>query len=246
MQIVGADCHEVSQLADEDLVALARAGHSTAFAAIMTRYNQRVYRVARGIVRDEAEAEDALQEAYVLAFAALPGFRGEAALGTWLTRIVMNEALGRIRRRRRTEALEALDHSEMTGGPYLRMFPGLNTAPNPEVAAARSEVRRLLQGAIDDLPQPFRLVFVMRDIEEMSIDETAANLDIRPQTVKTRLHRARRLLRKNLDDKLSTALKDTFPFRGACCARITRSVLARLGIEGVPAIDYPPTHDGAA
>jgi RNA polymerase sigma-70 factor (ECF subfamily) len=112
-------------------------------------------------------------------------------------------------------------------------FPGADSAPNPEAAAARSEVRRLLEHAIDDLPEAFRLVFVMREIDELSIEETAANLDIRPETVKTRLHRARRLLRKNLDDRLSTVLKDTFPFQGARCARITRSVLARLGIEGV-------------
>jgi RNA polymerase sigma-70 factor, ECF subfamily len=236
MQILRTKRRDVSHDSDSDLVALVLAGDGAAFAAIMTRYNQRLFRVARGLVRDEAEAEDVLQEAYVRAFAALPGFRGEAGLCTWLTRIVLNEALGRMRRRRSTEQLEVLDQDAQTGDSRVVMFPGV-TAPNPEAAAARSEVRRLLEHAIDNLPEAFRLVFVMRDIEEMSIEETAANLSIRPETVKTRLHRARRLLRKNLDDKLSTVLRDTFPFQGARCARITQAVIARLGLESAPADD---------
>jgi RNA polymerase sigma-70 factor (ECF subfamily) len=236
MQTLRTKRRDVSHDPDSDLVALVLAGDGPAFAAIMTRYNQRLFRVARGVVRDEAEAEDVLQEAYVRAFAALPDFRGEAGLGTWLTRIVLNEALGRLRRRRPTEQLDVLDQDVQTGDSRVVMFPGVN-APNPEAAAARSEVRRLLERAIDDLPEAFRLVFVMRDIEEMSIDETAANLAIRPETVKTRLHRARRLLRKNLDDKLSTVLRDTFPFQGARCARITQAVMARLGLESAPADD---------
>ncbi len=236
MQTLRTKRQDLSHDPDSDLVALVLAGDGPAFAAIMTRYNQRLFRVARGVARDEAEAEDVLQEAYVRAFAALPGFRGEAGLGTWLTRIVLNEALGRMRRRRPTEQLDVLDQDVQTGDSRVVMFPGV-TAPNPEAAAARSEVRRLLEHAIDDLPEAFRLVFVMRDIEEMSIEETAANLDIRPETVKTRLHRARRLLRKNLDDKLSTVLRDTFPFQGARCARITQAVMARLGLESAPADD---------
>jgi len=236
MQTLRTKRRDVSHDPDSDLVALVLAGDGPAVAAIMTRYNQRLFRVARGVVRDEAEAEDVLQEAYVRAFAALPDFRGEAGLGTWLTRIVLNEALGRTRRRRPTEQLDVLDQDLQTGDSRVVMFPGVN-APNPEAAAARSEVRRLLERAIDDLPEAFRLVFVMRDIEEMSIDETAANLAIRPETVKTRLHRARRLLRKNLDDKLSTLLRDTFPFQGARCARITQAVMARLGLESAPADD---------
>ena len=232
MQSLKAKRQDISQFADANLVAMVRAGNGPAFAAIMTRYNQRLYRVARGIVRDDAEAEDILQEAYMRAFAALQGFRGDASLGTWLTRIVMNEALGRMRKRRPTEQLETLDKAVESGDSSVVMFPGVSFAPNPETAAARSEVRRLLEHAIDDLPEAFRLVFMMRDIEEMSIEETAADLNIRPETVKTRLHRTRRLMRKNLDDKLSTVLRDTFPFQGARCARITATVLARLGLGG--------------
>ena len=222
---------DVSQYPDPDLVALARTGDGPAFAAIMTRYNQRLYRVARGVVRDDGEAEDVLQEAYMRAFAALPAFRGEASLSTWLTRIVLNEALGRLRRRRPTEELDAIDRAVLSGDSRVIMFPGLNAPGDPESAAARAEVRRLLEGAIDDLPETFRVVFVMRDIEEMSIEETAGHLAIPAETVKTRLHRARRLLRKGLDAKLAPALKDTFPFQGARCARITETVLARLGLN---------------
>jgi RNA polymerase sigma-70 factor (ECF subfamily) len=132
-----------------------------------------------------------------------------------------------------------LDRAIQEGDTRVIMFPGANPNPNPnpEAAAAREEVRRLLEHAIDDLPQPFRLVFVMRDIEELSIEETAANLELRPETVKTRLHRARRLLRKNLDEKLATVLQDTFPFQGARCARITDAVLSRLGLNDSPEDD---------
>ena len=231
MQTIKKKREDVSQYPDPALAALARTGDGPAFAAIMTRYNQRLYRVARGIVRDEAEAVDVLQEAYVRAFAALPGFRGDAGLGTWLTRIVLNEALGRMRRRRPTVELEAVDRAVETGDSRVIMFPGASPGPDPEQAAARSQVRRLLEEAIDDLPEAFRMVFMMRDIDELSIEETAATLDILPETVKTRLHRARRLLRKNLDDKLSTVLRDTFPFQGARCARVTKAVLARLGLN---------------
>ena len=171
-----------------------------------------------------------LQEAYVRGFAALREFRGDSGLATWLTRIVMNEAFGRMRRRRPTEELESLDRAIEQGDTRVIMFPGVHATQSPEVAAARAEVRRILEHAIDELPETFRLVFLMRDVEELSIEETAAQLDIRPETVKTRLHRARKLLRQHLDEKLASVLKDTFPFEGARCARITDGVMARLGL----------------
>jgi RNA polymerase sigma-70 factor, ECF subfamily len=233
MQTIKAERRDLGALPDDELVALVRRGQGEAFAAIMQRYNRRLYRVARGITRDDGEAEDVLQEAYVCAFAALAGFRGEASLSTWLTRIVLNEALSRMRKRRPTEELEALDRVDSNGGSTVIMFPGA-AVPDPEAAAARAEVRRLLEGAVDQLPEPFRIVFVLRDIEEMSIEETASHLGLRPETVKTRLHRARRLLRKSLDSTLSSALADTFPFAGARCARITAAVLERIGISEPP------------
>jgi RNA polymerase sigma-70 factor (ECF subfamily) len=237
MRTITAKHPDISRCADSDLVELVRSGHGVAFRAIMQRYNQRLYRVARGIVRDDTEAEDVLQEAYMRAFAALREFRGDSSLGTWLTRIVLNEAFGRMRRRRRTEELDVLDRAIQDGDTRVIMFPGAQSSSNPEAAAAREEVRRLLEHAIDDLPEPFRLVFVMRDVEELSIEETATHLGLRPETVKTRLHRARRLLRRSLDEKLASVLRDTFPFQGARCARITDTVLARLGLDQDPESD---------
>jgi RNA polymerase sigma-70 factor (ECF subfamily) len=230
MEPVRTDRRELSARTDADLVALARSGEGAAFAVIMQRYNRRLYRAARSIMRDDVEAEDVLQEAYVRAFAALGTFRGDASLSTWLTRIVLNEALGRVRRQRPTEELDVLDREMQTEEARVIMFPGVSSVPDPETAAARAEVRRLLESAVDELPDAFRLVFVMRDIEELSIDETAGHLGIRPEAVKTRLHRARRLLREALDERLAVALKDTFPFLGARCARITDAVLARLDL----------------
>jgi RNA polymerase sigma-70 factor (ECF subfamily) len=230
MSSIRAERQDFAERSDAELIALVRRGEGAAFAAIMQRYNQRLYRAARSIVRDDGEAEDVLQEAYIRAFAALGAFRGDASLSTWLTRIVLNEAVGRIRRQRPTEDLAVLDQAAANGAARVITFPGVNAAPDPEAAAARAEVRRLLEGAVDELPDSFRLVFVMRDIEGLSIDETASALGIRPETVKTRLHRARNLLRAALDDRLATVLKDTFPFLGARCTRITDTVLARLGI----------------
>jgi RNA polymerase sigma-70 factor, ECF subfamily len=232
---------DLSRHPDDDLVTLVRNGNGAAFAAIMQRYSPRLFRVARGVVRDDSEAEDVLQEAYVKAYAGLGGFRGEAALGTWLTRIVLNEAMGRLRRLRPTEGLEAIDEAVLSGDSRVIMFPGVNAPGDPESAAARAEIRRLLEGAIDDLPDAFRVVFVMRDIEEMSIEETAEHLGIVPETVKTRLHRARRLLRTSLDAKLAPALRETFPFQGARCARITQSVLARVGLQDTQEVQEEPS-----
>jgi len=230
MQTATRKRDDVSPSPDEHLVALALRGEGSAFRAIIQRYNRRLYRVARGIVRDDGEAEDILQDAYVRAFAALSQFHGNASLSTWLTRIVLNEALGRLRRQRRTVTLDVLDQIAHQGDSHVIKFPGVSVAPDPESAAARAEVRRLLEHAVDELPDFFRLVFMMRDIEGLSIEETAANLNIPAATVKTRLHRARRLLRQALDEKLGLVLRDTFPFDGARCARVADRVLARLGM----------------
>jgi RNA polymerase sigma-70 factor (ECF subfamily) len=210
-----------------ELVRLARAGHRGAFAAIMQRCNQRLFRVARGVVRDEAEAEDVLQEAYVRAFSAIGGFRGEAQILTWLTRIVLNEAHGRLRRRRPTVELHEIEAAQADEGRIL-MFPSAYGVADPEREAARGEARRLLERAVDGLPETFRLVFVLREIEGCSIEETSDQLGVKPETVKTRLHRARRMLREKLDEQLADAAAGAFPFLGARCARITEAVLARL------------------
>jgi RNA polymerase sigma-70 factor, ECF subfamily len=221
----------LADLPDQDLVARARARDPAAFEALIQRYNRRLYRVARGVVANDVEAEDVLQEAYVRAFSHLGEFRGDALFSTWLTRIVLNEALGRVRRRRELVDLSVLDHGKR-GGAELLMFPTSPTLSDPEVDAARAQLRRVLERAIDELPEAFRAVFVMRDVEEMSIEETASHLQIRPETVKTRLHRARRLLRSALDAQLGPMLKDAFPFEGARCARVAARVLERLQPPG--------------
>jgi len=220
---------DYAAMPEADLVAYARAGRREAFAALMTRGNQRLFRIARGVVRDESEAEDVLQEAYVRAFAKLSEFRGEASIFTWLTRIVLNEAHGRLRKRRPTVELSAIEDAQSGSGRIL-MFPSALTSDDPERDAALAETRRLLERAVDALPEPFRLVFIMREVEDCSIAETAANLGIKPETVKTRLHRARRLLRESLDAQLASALTGAFPFLGARCQRITDAVLQRMGL----------------
>jgi RNA polymerase sigma-70 factor (ECF subfamily) len=216
-------------LDDMALVARALQRDEAAFRLIMQRNNRRLYRIARGILGNDADAEDAMQETYVRAFTHLEGFRGEARLATWLTRIALNEALGRIRERRPTTDLDHLDAINEQGESRVIFLPSAPQDSNPEAAAARAEVRRLLERAIDQLPHPFRSVFVMRDIEDMTIEETALQLGLRPETVKTRLHRARRLLRQSLKETLASTLVDAFPFAGARCARITETVLDRLG-----------------
>lgn len=202
--------------------ALAREGN--AFRTIMKTHNQRLYRIARGVVRNDAEAEDIVQEAYVRAFAHLDAFRGDSSLATWLSRIVINEALGRLRKRRRTVAMPANAQAEII------QFP-LNPSDDPERTMAQRQILDLVERATDSLPDVYRSVFVARVIEGLSIEETAELLGVRPETVKTRLHRARALVRKALDDQIGPVLLDAFPFAGRRCDRLTSAVMQRLGLE---------------
>jgi RNA polymerase sigma-70 factor (ECF subfamily) len=213
-------------LAEADLAARATRGDHGAFRAVMQRYNQRLFRIARSVVKDDAEAEDVLQEAYMRAFAAIGGFRSESSLLTWLTQITLNEARGRLRKRRPQVGLEAVEAAQERGGQVIP-FPGAGSG-TPESDTARAETRRLMETAIDELPDAFRLVFILREIEECTVEETADRLGLLPETVKTRLFRARKLLRKALHDKLLSSLTEAFPFLGARCQRITDAVLARL------------------
>jgi RNA polymerase sigma-70 factor (ECF subfamily) len=221
-------------LGDAELVQLARQQDTLAFRAIMQRHNRRLYRAARAVTQDDSEAEDVVQEAYSAAFASLDRFRGDSSLATWLTRIVLNESLGRLRRRRPTVELSAID-AEHRKDAHIIQFPLMTSIIDPECAAARQEIRRLIERAIDELPEAFRIVFVMRDVEELSVEETAGLLRVPEATVKTRLHRARRLLRQALDEQLASALGDAFPFDGKRCARMADRVLERLGFPLPPA-----------
>lgn len=209
---------------ESELVRRAQGGERNAFRAIMRRGNQRLFRTARAVMRDDAEAEDVVQEAYVRAFANLASFRGECSIFTWLTRITLNEANGRLRRRKENVGLE---HLEKAQGAHVIMFPGIDT---PEADVGRAEARRLIEAAVDELPEHFRVVFIMRDVQDCSVAETAECLGLREETVKTRLHRARRLLRGALSERLVASMGDAFPFLGARCDRITEAVLARLEI----------------
>jgi RNA polymerase sigma-70 factor (ECF subfamily) len=217
-------------LTTPDLVGRAQGGDPEAFRAIMQRANQRLFRVARSVLGDEIEAEDALQDAYVRAFIGIARFRGEADIMTWLTRIVLNEARSRLRRRRPSGTLDEVETAQRETGEII-LFPGALGA-GPESDAARSQIRDLIEQAVDELPPAFRVVFIMRDIEECSIEETAAGLGLKPETVKTRLHRARRLLRQSLDARLSATLVGAFPFLGNRCRRMSDRVLTRLEEAG--------------
>ncbi|MDE2474662.1 MAG: RNA polymerase sigma factor [Alphaproteobacteria bacterium] len=223
----GTEAIDRSRLDEGQLVAFARQGDREAFREIMTRCNQRLFRIARSVLRDSDEAEDALQEAYTRAFSNLATFRGDSSLLTWLTSITLNEARGRLRRRRRMVAIDAIEGMQAKGAEIL-MFPSLVEAGDPEREMTRSQLRSLLEHAIDDLPEPFRLVFVLRDIDECSIEETALALGIKPETVRTRHFRARKLLRRALDKKLAAAVTELFPFLGARCTRTTEAVLQQL------------------
>mgnify|MGYP001118541408 FL=1 len=212
---------------DKVLVRAAQGGDSRAFRAILTRYNRRLYRIARGILRNDAEAEDAVQEAYINAFTHLAGFRGDSGLSTWLSRIVMNEALGRLRSRRPMVDIAAVVTPEREA--EIVQFPN-TVRTDPERTIAQRELLRLVELATDELPDVYRTVFVTRVIEGMSVEDTAELLGIRTETVKTRLHRARDLVREHLDREIGPVMLDAFPFAGKRCERMTENVMQRLGL----------------
>ena len=216
---------KVGPAAEADLVAGARQGEEAAVRAIIRHNNRRLFRVARAIVRDDSEAEDVVQESYVRAFTRLGDFRGESSLSTWLTRIVINEAYGRLRRRRAT-----VDWTTVEAVPTIeaQIIPFPSPQLDPERTMAQHEISQLLERAIDALPDAFRVVLVARLIEEMSVEETAKLLSLRPETVKTRLHRARALLRADLERSVGPLLTEAFPFDGRRCERMADAVVERL------------------
>jgi RNA polymerase sigma-70 factor (ECF subfamily) len=212
---------------DADLVRRALARDAAAFSTIMERYNRRLYRIARSILRNDTEAEDAVQDAYINAFTHLESFRGDSKLATWLSRITINEALGRLRRERPTVDMETFE-SQKTQVQIIQ-FPQ-TTSIDPERTMAQREILQLVERATDCLPEDFRTVFITRVIEGMSVEETAELLGIRPETVKTRLHRARKLVREQLDKQIGPLLIDAFPFAGRRCERLTSGVMQRLNL----------------
>jgi RNA polymerase sigma-70 factor, ECF subfamily len=204
---------------DEEVVSLILAGETAFFVVLMRRYNQRLYRVVRGILRSSSEAEDVVQQAYVSAYLNLAQFAGRAAFSTWLTRIAVHEALQRVRSQRRRELPFGDDDATTADEP---------NDGDPEQQASTHELAHLFEEACDSLPDAYRLVFVMRGIQEMSTAETAACLDLSEEAVKVRLHRARALLQQRIDDRVGEGVREAFSFLGAKCAAMVASVMARL------------------
>jgi RNA polymerase sigma-70 factor (ECF subfamily) len=210
---------------DQEIVDRVKAGDTALYEIIMRRYNQRLYRVARAILRDDAESEDVMQDAYVRAYQHLGQFAGRAPFSTWLTRIAVHEALARARNRKRNPQLD--DDFEEDGELLMNMA---EPAPGPEDNASRAEVSQLLEEAVLGLPEQYRIVVALRDIEEMSTAETAATLDLTEENVKVRLHRGRAMARNWLLSRVGAAAKDAFPFMGVRCDRVVAAVFARLAI----------------
>jgi RNA polymerase sigma-70 factor, ECF subfamily len=220
---------DYQRLDDTELAQLCAARDAAAIRHVITSNNQRMFRTAWSILKNRSEAEEAVQAAYLSAFAKIGTFEGRSSLSTWLTRIVINEALGRRRseeRRRRhleEEGIVVLD-------AYRETFMRGSETESPDAAIAREQIRKLLEKAVADLPDVFRTVFVLREVEGLSSEETAELLGVPPATIKTRLFRARRRLQEMLAPEMGTALSGTFPFAGANCAALTEQVMSALNL----------------
>lgn len=215
---------------DHELAALAAAGDARAFEAIMRRHNRLLFRTARSILRADAETEDAVQDAWLNAWRSLAGFRDDAKLSTWLVRIVMNEALKRVRRR--ASNIVMFDSGLPAAATPPEAGMEADHDEQPDRAAGRAEMRRLMETRIDELPELFRTVFMLRAVEEMSVEEVSAALDIPQATVRTRFFRARAQLRESLSRDMDFALEDAFSFDGERCDRIVAGVLSAISAGG--------------
>ena len=214
---------------DEELVRAVRAGHLASFEVLMRRYNQRLFRVARSVVRDDDEAQDVVQQAYVNAYLHLDQFAERARFSTWLTRIVIHEAIGRVRKAGRLELFDDV------GGEESAMDQVKSPGHDPETGAYHRELSTLIERATGTLPASLRSVFVLRDVEEMSTLETAECLGLKQETVKTRLHRARAQMRRALTAEVGAAAATAFQFKGQRCDRLVAAVMTRLA-----ALDHHP------
>jgi RNA polymerase sigma-70 factor (ECF subfamily) len=204
------------------------SGDCSAFEALMRRCNRQLFRIARGILKNDMDAEDVLQEAYITAYSALRKFRGESRLSTWLARIVINEALGRLRKKRSESTVIVFSAEEREERGVEGHGRDHAAGGSPEEATLRAEVRALIERKLDELPTAFRTIFVMRELEEMTTEETAQCLGIPEGTVRSRLFRAKGLLRASLEREVGLAMQDVFSFAGARCDRIVAAVLDRI------------------
>jgi len=234
-------------MSDRDVVEMVREGNVASFELIMRRYNRRLYRIANAVLRNEADAEDAVQDAYVRAYENLDQYRGRGEFSAWLAKIALNEALGRLRRTaaaRESISFDDPDRKEEA----INMASMTSPFPTPEQNAARGEVRQLMESAINALPEAYRLVFILCGVEEMSVAETSDCLGVEPATVKTRYHRARTILKDNLASLVDSAAGEAFPFAGKRCDRIVAGVLRRLEIlsrKGNHAVRKPDRYPAA-
>lgn len=219
---------------DGDIARRIAGGDQTALQLLMRRHNQKLYRTARSILKDEDEAEDAVQEAYLSAYRAMGSFRGDAKLSTWLVRIVANEALARLRKRKRSAEIIRFDSDTQSAGQSSEVNVSQAAPEQPDQGASRAEARRMLERKIDELPDAFRATFVLRAIEELSVEETAVVLDIPEATVRSRFFRARGMLRESLAREIDFAFEDAFAFAGGRCDRIVAAVLGRLDESRTP------------
>lgn len=220
---------------DAELVSLALAGNHLAFAHIMRRYNRLLFRTARSILKNDDDTQDALQDAYLHAWRRLAGFRADARLSTWLVRIVVNEALGRLRSQRSPSARIVQLHASFENESPVPETPmPANADDQPEPLLMRAQVRQQIEARIDTLPDAFRTVFMLRGVQEMSVEEVALALDIPEATVRSRFFRARSLLREGLSRDIDMALSDAFSFAGQRCDHIVASVLASIAHEREP------------
>ncbi|HXS53670.1 MAG TPA: RNA polymerase sigma factor [Usitatibacter sp.] len=215
------------KISDTELARRVASGEEAAIRLLTKRYNQTLFRTARAILRDDAEAEDAVQDAYLKAIRAMDAFRSDSKLSTWLVRITVNEALGKLRRSRRAAQVIPLAGDLAEGMEAHDNVMDENTR-TPEQETLRAESRRIMEAKIDALPDAFRAVFVLRAIEELSVEEAATVLEIPEATVRTRFFRARSMLRESLSRELDLALDKAFHFAGERCDRITERVLAAL------------------
>jgi RNA polymerase sigma-70 factor (ECF subfamily) len=226
-------------LRDEEVVDLVKGGEIALYEVIMRRYNQRLFRVARAILRDDAEAEDVMQDAYVRAYQHLHQFERRAPFSVWLTRIAVHEALARLRSRNRLYQLDAAGNE---GGTSMNLA---DPALNPELAISQAELRPLLERAVIDLPEQYRTVVMLRDVEELSTSETASVLSLSEQNVKVRLHRGHAMLRKWFLRHVGAKAREAFPFMGARCDRVVNAVLQRIATVDSPADLLPTEHPKA-
>ena len=203
-------------MTDAEIVERVRAGETALFEILMRRHNQRIYRVARAVIKDEADTEDVMQQAYINAFTHLSQFQDRSQFSTWLTRITVHEALARRRKWKPEETSE--DVMETLTSPQ----------PDPERQAYAAELRRVLEAAVDSLPETYRLVFMLRDIEGLSTSETAAGLELGDEAVKTRLHRARAMVRSAITERIGASTAEVFAFQAPRCDRVVAAVMAEI------------------